>query len=195
MTANDLPAAIDPDRDALERLVWQDDAALAELYDRHGRTAYALAYRVLLDREAAEEAVQEAFLAVWRRAATYQPERGSVRTWLLTVVRNRAIDALRAREARPRTTAVDDLPLAAPDDPEQAALRRVDGSRVRRAVATLPADQRTAVELAYFAGLSYPEIATRTGVPLGTVKSRLRLALGRLRSLLDAEGGTCPAPV
>lgn len=170
-----------------QRLADGDDSALAELYDRHGRTAFSLAYRIVGDAETAEEVVQEVFLAVWRRAGSYRPERGSVRAWLLTAVRNRGIDVLRARQSRPRTTVIDDLPLAAPDDPAQLALSRATADSVRAAVAKLPKDQRTAVELAYFAGLSYPEIAARLGVPLGTIKSRLRLALERLRGQLERE--------
>lgn len=175
------------DMDALDRLARGDERALAELYDRHGRLAFSLAYRVVGDPESAEEVVQEAFLAIWRRAETYRPERGNVRGWLLTVVRNRAIDVLRAREARPRTTEIGDLQLPAADDPVQAALATSSATAVRAAVASLPNDQRTAVELAYFVGLAYPEIATRLGVPLGTIKSRLRLALERLRRQLAGE--------
>lgn len=185
-----ITAAEDTEAVLLERLARHDEDALAALYDRHGRMAYSLAYRIVGNRETAEEVVQEAFLAIWRRAETYRPERGAVRNWLLAVVRHRAIDVVRAREARPRTTPVDDLPLAATDDPEQAALQSVHGAQIREAVAALPVDQRTAVELAYFAGLSYPEIALRLGIPLGTVKSRLRLALGRLRERLAPEHST-----
>jgi RNA polymerase sigma-70 factor (ECF subfamily) len=173
-----------PDEDLLRLVVARDETALAALYDRHGRTAFALACRVVGDAETAEEVVQEVFLAVWRRADSYRSDRGSVRGWLLTSVRNRAIDVLRARQSRPRTTFIDDLPIAAPDDPAQTALSLASGEQIRAAVAALPPDQRTAIELAYFAGLSYPEIAARLGIPLGTVKSRLRLALERLRGLV-----------
>lgn len=175
------------DVDALDRLARGEESGLAELYDRYGRLAFALAYRVVGDVESAEEVVQEAFLSLWRRAETYRPDRGNVRGWLLTVVRNRAIDVLRAREARPRTTAIGDLQLSASDDPVQAVLALSAATAVRAAVATLPNDQRTAIELAYFAGLPYPEIAARLGVPLGTIKSRLRLALERLRQQLTGE--------
>jgi RNA polymerase sigma-70 factor, ECF subfamily len=185
--ANEGLSSHGSDEAVLNRLAQRDESALAELYDRHGRTAFALAHRMVGDAETAEEVVQEAFLAIWRRAETYRQERGAVRSWLLAVVRNRAIDVIRARESRPRTTTIDDLPIAASDNPEQQALTLAAGSVVRAAVAALPAEQRTAVELAYFAGLSYPEIAARIGVPLGTVKSRLRLALDRLRVRLTGE--------
>lgn len=178
---------VDVDASLLARVVQGDEQALAELYDRHGRAAYALACRVTGERETAEEVVQEAFLAVWRRAETYRPDRGSVRGWLLTVVRHRAIDLVRARATRPRTTLMDDLRLSAPDDPLAEALASALAATVRTAVAALPPEQRIAVELAYFAGLSYPAIAARVGAPLGTVKSRLRLALERLRRQLTCE--------
>lgn len=173
---------VDEDVLLIRRLARGDEDALAALYDRHGRVAFALALRVVGDPETAEEVVQEVFLAVWRRAAGYDAGKGSVKSWLLAAARNRAIDVLRMRQARPRTTSFDDIPLVAADDPAHAALAAVDAAFLRAAVATLPADQRTAVELAYFAGLSYPEIAAQLGIPLGTVKSRLRLALERLRA-------------
>jgi RNA polymerase sigma-70 factor (ECF subfamily) len=187
VTTHDSLFFDDTDAIILDRLVQRDEAALADLYDRHGRGAFSAAYRIVGDPETAEEVVQEAFLAIWRRAETYRPERGAVRGWLMTVVRNRAIDVIRARESRPRTTIIDDIPLAAADDPVQAALTAASGAAVRAAVAGLPADQRAAIELAYFSGLSYPEIAGRIGVPLGTVKSRLRLALERLRRQLAGD--------
>ncbi|MBI2761979.1 MAG: sigma-70 family RNA polymerase sigma factor [Chloroflexi bacterium] len=135
----------------VQRLAGGDEGALAELYDRHGRMAFSLAFRVVGDAETAEEVVQEVFLSVWRRAESYRPDRGSVRAWLLTSVRNRGIDTLRARQSRPRTTVIDDLPLAGPDDPAALALSAATAQTVRAAVAALPPDQRTAVELAYFA--------------------------------------------
>jgi RNA polymerase sigma-70 factor, ECF subfamily len=175
------------DEALIARVLERDEAALGTLYDRHARVAFSLAYRIVNDPETAEEVVQEAFLTVWRRAETYRPERGSARTWLLTVVRNRAIDMVRGRASTTPTTPVDDLPLVALDSPEAEAIRSVEARVVRDAMAELPPEQRTVVELAYFGGLAYPEIAARTGVPLGTVKSRMRLALERLRALLSAR--------
>jgi RNA polymerase sigma-70 factor (ECF subfamily) len=180
----------EPDEVLVDRLIRKDADALDALYARYGRLAFALAYRVLGSPEGAEDVVQEAFLAIWRNAATYQRSRGAARGWLLTVVRNRAIDSLRAREARPKVGAsLDEIgPLAAKDDdPAEDALRRVEAAAVRQALTTLPPEQRETVELAFFAGLTYPEVAARTGAPLGTVKSRMRLALERLRGLLVAE--------
>lgn len=179
-----VSAVVDEDVRLMRRLAHGEEEALAALYDRHGRVAFALAIRIVGDPETAEEVVQEVFLAVWRRAATYDVGKGSVRGWLLAAARNRAIDMLRMRQARPRTTRFDELPLISGDDPARAALAAVDAAALRTAVAALPVDQRTAVELAYFAGLSYPEIAAQCGIPLGTVKSRLRLALERLRAAM-----------
>ena len=180
----------EPDEVLLAQLSRRDPEALDALYTRHGRTAFALAYRVLGSPEAAEDAVQEAFLSVWRSAATFQQARGSARGWLLSVVRNRAIDILRAREARPKVGAtLDQITSLAADqsDPAEDALKRVEAVRVRQALAALPEEQRRTVELAFFSGLSYPEVAARMDAPLGTVKSRMRLALERLRGMLLAE--------
>ena len=177
------------DEQLLEYLTRTDTAALDELYSRYGRAAFALAYRVLNDPEGAEDAVQEAFLTVWRRAGSYRPERGTVRAWLLTVVRNRAIDQIRAQASRPRgTAALEELErLAASDgDPAEAALRGADAAAIQGALAKLPEEQREAVQLAFFHGLTYVEVSARTGAPLGTVKSRMRLALERMRGLLLA---------
>ena len=193
MTKEITAVTDEPDERLVERVAGRDEAVLATLYDRHIRTALGLAYRITGDQETAEEAVQEAFLSLWRGAGTYRPDRGAVRTWLLTMVRNRSIDVLRAPARQPHIRSVEDLPLAAPDDPLQEAITAASGAAVRAAVATLPPDQRLTVELAYFAGLSYPEIAARMGVPLGTVKSRLRLALERLRGQLLPERAQPPA--
>jgi RNA polymerase sigma-70 factor, ECF subfamily len=143
------------DESLLERLTQRDADALDALYTRYGRTAFALAYRVLGSPEAAEDVVQEAFLSVWRRAASYHQQRGSVRGWLLTVVRNRAIDALRAREARPKVgVTLDEMGSLAADDSDPAAdaLRRVEAAAVREALTALPPEQRQTVELAFFSG-------------------------------------------
>jgi RNA polymerase sigma-70 factor, ECF subfamily len=183
---------LEPESDEvlLDRLTRRDADALDALYTRYGRLAFALAYRVVGSPEAAEDVVQEAFLSVWRNAASYQQVRGQVRGWLLTVVRNRAIDSLRAREARPKAGGtLDDLSWLPADesDPADDALRRVEAATIRGALSALPPEQRQTVELAFFSGLSYPEVAEKMGAPLGTVKSRMRLALERLRGLLLAE--------
>jgi RNA polymerase sigma-70 factor (ECF subfamily) len=163
---------------------------LATLYERLSGPAFGLALRMLGDRESAEEVVQEAFLALWRHAARFDVQRGTVRTWLLSIVHRRAIDRLRGRAP------VGELPAELGADPAPESdvgaqvLRRLEREQILEALAQLPAEQREAVELAYFAGLTHVQIAAALGVPLGTVKSRLRLALGRLRALLDeGEGG------
>ncbi len=185
--------ASEPDDAALlQGIVRQEPAALMALYDRYGRLAFGLAYRTLGDAGIAEEAVQDAFMLVWRRAGTFDPSRGSgVRAWLLTIVHHKAID-LRRRHGR--ATTMDDIDqaesvLAAPDV-WQAVGQHLDRDRVRAAVAALPNEQQQAIELAYFDGLSHREIAERTGAPLGTIKGRMRLGLRKLAEAL-ADG---PAP-
>jgi RNA polymerase sigma factor (sigma-70 family) len=164
-----------------------DDAALAELYDRHGRVAYGLALRVLRDAALAEDAVQDAFLAIWRTAVRYLPERAKASTWIMTIVHRRAVDLVR-REERRRTDpldAVEDAPADAADSAtDDAALLRLERERVRRALAALPDAQRQALELAYYGGFTQSELAERLGEPLGTIKSRMFNGLTRLRALL-----------
>lgn len=157
---------------------------LEALYEAYHRQALGLAYRVLDDAAEAEEVVQEAFLAVWRAGGSYDPARGSVRTWLLTLVRNRAIDVIRARQRRP-VRSLDEAPdpVDPSDVPTQVSLS-VDSAAAGRALEALPPDQRTAVELAFLGGLSHGEIAARLGLPIGTVKGRIRLGLDRLRHAL-----------
>jgi RNA polymerase sigma-70 factor (ECF subfamily) len=160
-----------------------DVGALDLLYERHAPAAMGLAMRMLPDREAAEDVVQEAFVALWRHARSYAPARGSVRTWLLGIVHHRAIDRLRGRrptEALPEEVRAD----PAETDVWSQAAQRLDREEIRRALAALPAEQREAIELAYFSGFTQAQIASALGVPLGTVKGRLRLGLARLRALL-----------
>jgi RNA polymerase sigma-70 factor, ECF subfamily len=160
--------------------------ALLGLYDRHGRVAYGLAYRILGDAGAAEEAVQDAYLRVWRRATSFDATRGGVRPWLLTIVHHCAIDLLRRRAGLPSVVAGLDEIAERPGGPDvwSDVSRRLESERVHTAMATLPDEQRQAIELAYFDGLTHHEIAERHGVPLGTVKGRLRLGLKRLSGLL-----------
>ena len=157
---------------------------LDALYEAYHRQALGLAYRVLGDAAEAEEVVQEAFLAVWRASQSYDPTRSSVRTWLLTLVRNRAIDVIRARQRRP-VRPLDEAPdpVDPSDVPAQVSLS-VDSQAAGRALETLPPLQREAVELAFLGGLSHGEIAVQLGLPVGTVKGRIRLGLDRLRSAL-----------
>jgi RNA polymerase sigma-70 factor (ECF subfamily) len=172
-----------------------DELALAELYDRHGATAYGLARRVLRDGALAEDAVQEGFLAVWRSASRFSTERASARAWILMLVHRRAIDLVRATERRRADPLPDDHDSADPQARELAdvAWLRLERERVLQALAQLPDQQREAIELAYFGGLTQSELADRLGEPLGTIKSRMHTGLARLRDLLEGDpdrGGT-----
>jgi RNA polymerase sigma-70 factor, ECF subfamily len=179
------------DRAALDRVAAGDSSGLAALYDRYSRLLYSLALRILRDTADAEDVVQEVFVQAWRQASRYDPSRGAVAAWLLTQARSRAIDRLRARRARPGRD--DDAGLA-PEiaDPGPAVDWQVMSSeqitRVRAAIDDLPVLQRVAIELAYYEGCTQMEIAERLEQPLGTVKTRIRLALAKLR---DALAGTC----
>ena len=163
-----------------------DESALAELYDRIGGTAYGLAYRVLRDEALAEDAVQEAFLGLWRSAGSFVPERAKASTWILTLVHRRAVDVVR-REQRRRTEPLEAAPEPAEGSAEEAAWLRLDRERVQAAVAQLPDQQREAIELAYYGGYTQSELADRLGQPVGTIKSRMFAGLARLRELLDDE--------
>ncbi len=177
-----------------ERIRSGQTAALGELYDRHAATALAVALRVVGGRDEAEDVVQDAFVAVWRKIDRFDAERGSLRAWLMTVVRNRAIDRVRARRI---TVDVDDadersLLRTGPNPTWEAALSRASAGDVRAAMEALPEEQRRALELAYFEGYTYREVAELTGVAPGTANGRLRLALAKLR---DALLGTTAAPL
>jgi RNA polymerase sigma-70 factor (ECF subfamily) len=156
---------------------------LAALYDTYHRQALGLAFGVLGDRAEAEDVVQEAFLVAWRARGLYDANRGSMKSWFLTLVRNRAIDALRARRVRSTEPLDPEGPHAADDDPARTALANLDQAWLGAAMAQLPIDQRRVVALAYFGGLTHLEIAAQLEIPLGTVKSRIRLGLDRLRLL------------
>ncbi len=163
-----------------------DEDALAELYDRVGRIAYGLALRVLRDERHAEDAVQEAFLQVWRSAATFRAERAKASTWILTLVHRRAVDLVRREERRQADPLTDDSAAGtAPEETDEAAWLRFERERVQAALKQLPDVQREALELAYYGGFSQSELAERLGVPLGTIKSRMFAGLARLRELLD----------
>jgi RNA polymerase sigma factor (sigma-70 family) len=163
-----------------------DEDALAELYDRVSRIAYGLALRVLRDERHAEDAVQEAFLQVWRNAATFRAERAKASTWILTLVHRRAVDLVRREERRQAEPLTDDTELAqAPEQTEEAAWLRFERERVQAALKELPDVQRETLELAYYGGFSQTELSDRLGVPLGTIKSRMFSGLARLREILD----------
>ncbi len=172
------------DEALLAALACRDPAALGLLYDRHGGIAYGLAYRILQDRAAAEEVVQDAFLRAWRAAPTFRPEHGSARNWLLALVHHRAIDLVRRNAGRPRLAVPPDnvpVPVCSGADPWEAVDRRILREHLRGALARLSAVQREAVELAYFGGYRAAEIAARQGVPPGTAMGRLRLGLRALQ--------------
>jgi RNA polymerase sigma factor (sigma-70 family) len=164
-----------------------EESALAELYDRYGRTAYGLALRVVRDQGLAEDAVQEAFLTVWRSAARFVPEQGKASAWILTLVHRRAVDAVR-REQRRRADSLERAPEPSVEGVEEDAWLRFQRERVQEALRHLPDAQREALELAYYGGFSQSELAERLGQPLGTIKSRMFGGLSRLRELLGEPG-------
>ena len=178
------------DRETMERLARGDLGALDRLYEHHGAMAFSIAYRITGERGSAEDVVQEAFLGVWRNAARYVDGRGTVRTWLLSIVHHRAIDSVRRRRPTSELPAFEtDIPaaLTLPDTWAEVA-QGIDRAAVQVALGRISAVQREAIELAYFGGLTQTEIAERTGVPLGTVKGRLRLGLEGLRAAMLATG-------
>ena len=164
-----------------------EESALAELYDRYGRTAYGLALRVLRDQALAEDAVQDAFLGVWRTASKFVPERGRASTWILTLVHRRAVDAVR-REQRRRSESLDHATEPSVEGVEEDAWLRLQRERVQSALRRLPDAQRETLELAYYGGFSQSELAERLGQPLGTIKSRMFSGLSRMRELLEEPG-------
>jgi RNA polymerase sigma-70 factor (ECF subfamily) len=165
-----------------------EDAALAELYDRLGRPAYGLALRIVRDPDLAEDAVQDAFVTLWRTARQFVPERARASTWLLTLVHRRAVDVVR-REERRRADSLDLAPEPATDGgADDDVLLRLERERVQGALAQLPDAQRETLELAYFGGFTQSELADRLGQPIGTIKSRMFAGLRTLAGLLgDAE--------
>jgi RNA polymerase sigma-70 factor, ECF subfamily len=169
----------------------KDPAAFEVFYDRHGGAAYSLAHRIVGDRTAAEDVVQEAFLSIWRSSARYDPAKGSVRSWTLGIVRNRAIDALRRHAGPAPKLDHDDEALLESRPSEELtdseAIRRDTAERVRGALGVLPQEQLQVIALAYFGGFSHSEIASMLGAPLGTIKGRMRLGLEKLRDTL-ADG-------
>jgi RNA polymerase sigma-70 factor, ECF subfamily len=186
-----MPADLEEarDRDLLRRIGGSDEEAFRALFRRYSPTATALARRVVRQPFIAEEIVQEAFLAVWRNAEGYHEGRGSVRSWLMTMVHHRAVDAVRREESQRRRAedaqASDVLAVEDPADSVVAALGLPEERRaVRAALGDLPAEQRQVIELMYFDGLSQSKVSERLGLPLGTVKSRTLLGMRRLRSAL-----------
>lgn len=176
------------DEALLSLIAVSDRQALAALYDRYGRRVFALAARMLGDSHASEEVTQDVFLSVWRRVSSYKAGKGRFTTWLFSIAHNRAIDELRRRRRekyRENPVLEDhmDLPSESVPPPEEVVARS-EGAMVREALGTLPSEQRGVIEMSYFGGLTQVEIAERTGQPLGTVKTRMRLALKKLRLAL-----------
>jgi RNA polymerase sigma-70 factor (ECF subfamily) len=170
------------------RLVARDDTALTELYDQFGSYVYGLAARVIGDRRAAEDVTQDVFLSLWERPEAFEPERGRLRTFVGTLAHRRAIDYVRREEARRRRTARDAASIVPIPDVDELAMAIVTAEQVRAEVERLPADQREAIELAYFGGRTYRQVADELGIPEGTAKSRMRLGLRRIADALAAMG-------
>jgi RNA polymerase sigma-70 factor, ECF subfamily len=168
----------------LDRIVARDEQAVAELYDRHHRLLFGLILRILRDRSAAEEVLQEVFVLVWTRAETYNVALGSPAAWLVRIARNRGIDRLRANNVRVRAVEAAPLPVAG-DSPEARAALSEQQRAVARALESLPQDQRVLIEQAYFQGLTQSELAERFKLPLGTVKTRIRTGMMALREQLS----------
>jgi RNA polymerase sigma-70 factor (ECF subfamily) len=172
------------DEDLMQLVTENDDAAFAILYERHANVAFSLAFRMCGKRQIAEEVVQEAFLSAWRSGARYDRTRGSVRTWVLGIVHNRAIDALRRGVVRDRGRVGDEgieERLEAPERTEEEVGRRDEAREIRLALQGLPDEQSHVIELAYYGGFSHSEIASMLDIPIGTIKGRMRLGLQKLR--------------
>jgi RNA polymerase sigma-70 factor (ECF subfamily) len=182
------------DKDLISHVGQGDAEAFAVLYDRHSRAAYSLAYRMMGERQTAEDLVQDAFLKVWRSAGSYRAERGSVRTWLLSIVHNRGIDQLRSLASRRRTQEKIEAsaPRSQPSEAFAQSWRNSQREQVREALKTLPSEQLKILELAYFSGYTHVEIAELLGLPLGTVKGRMRLALKKIRDYFDSQDMAVP---
>jgi RNA polymerase sigma-70 factor, ECF subfamily len=182
------------DEDLISLVGGSDAEAFATLYDRHGRAAYSLSYRMMGERQAAEDLVQDAFLKVWRAAASYRTERGSVRTWILSIVHNRGIDQLRSLASRRRTQnkVEASAPTSQPSEAFAQTWRNSQREQVREALGTLPEEQLKILELAYFSGYTHVEISEMLDLPLGTVKGRMRLGLKKIRDYFDSPDVAVP---
>ena len=182
------------DEDLISLAEAGDAEAFTTLYDRHSRAAFSLAYRMMGDRQASEDLAQDAFLKVWRGATSYRAERGSVRTWILSIVHNRGIDQLRSHASRRRTQ--DKIEASAPrSQPSEAFAETWRNSRrdqVREAMNTLPPEQLKILELAYFSGYTHVEISELLRLPLGTVKGRMRLGLKKIRDYFESRDVAVP---
>jgi RNA polymerase sigma-70 factor (ECF subfamily) len=171
-----------------DRLIAKDEAALGDLYDQFGSYVYGLAARVIGDRRAAEDVTQDVFLTMWERPETFDPARGRLRTFLGTLAHRRAIDYVRREEARRRRAERDAATILPVPDVDELAMALVTAEHVRAEVERLPGEQREAIELAYFGGRTYRQVAAELGIPEGTAKSRMRLGLRRIAEALEARG-------
>ena len=171
------------DEDLISLMGASDAGAFAALYDRHSRAVYSLSYKMAGEKQAAEDLAQDAFLKVWRSAGTYRAQRGSVKTWVLTVVHNRGIDLLRSSSTRRRAReeAEAEAPRSHPSEAFSEAWGNHRRDRLREALRDIPREQREAVTLVHFSGLTQTEVSERLRLPLGTVKGRVRLGLRKLR--------------
>src|SRR5829696_3660221 len=182
------------DEDLISLVETGDADAFATLYDRHSRAAFSLAYRMMGERQASEDLAQDAFLKVWRNAASYRAERGSVRTWILSIVHNRGIDQLRSTASRRRTQERIEAsaPRSQPSEAFAETWRNSQRDQVREALDTLPPEQLKILELAYFSGYTHVEISDLLGLPLGTVKGRMRLGLKKIRDYFESRDAAVP---
>ncbi len=182
------------DEDLISMVSDEDPEAFAALYDRHSRAAYSLGYRIMGQRQTSEDLVQEVFLKVWRSAASYRAERGSVRTWILSIVHHRGIDQLRATSSRQRTK--DRFEASAekyqPSEAFAETWRNSQRDQVREALKTLPPEQLKVLDLAYFSGYTHVEISELMELPLGTVKGRMRLGLKKIKDYFDSRDMAMP---
>lgn len=179
------------DEEVLSRLQRGEGWAMSVLYDRYARLVFSLALRVLNDRESSEEVVQEVFVKIWRRAAEYRPERGKFSSWLSGIAHNHAIDEFRRRRVRPMASGDDETAAAEIVDggpvPFDHAVQSIEHQQITEALACIPPEQRIPIELAYFEGLTQQEIAGRLDQPLGTIKTRMRLGMQKLKSILEEQ--------
>jgi RNA polymerase sigma-70 factor, ECF subfamily len=182
------------DEDLISLVEAGDAEAFATLYDRHSRAAFSLAYRMMGERQASEDLTQDAFLKVWRGASSYRAERGSVRTWILSIVHNRGIDQIRSQASRRRTQEKIEAsaPRSQPSEAFAETWRNSQRGQVREALDTLPPEQLKILELAYFSGYTHVEISDLLGLPLGTVKGRMRLGLKKIRDYFESSDAAVP---
>jgi RNA polymerase sigma-70 factor (ECF subfamily) len=182
------------DEDLISFVGQGDAEAFTTLYDRHSRAAFSLAYRMMGERQASEDLAQDAFLKVWRGASSYRADRGSVRTWILSIVHNRGIDQIRSQASRRRTQEKIEAsaPRSQPSEAFAETLRNSQRDQVRQALNTLPPEQLKILELAYFSGYTHVEISDLLGLPLGTVKGRMRLGLKKIRDYFESRDAAVP---